>query len=115
VVKSCIAEKGVKPKFTHNLVDLFATAEAAGVPKIDPALVDAVQCSPSVRYDSALIPKLEAVKAHHSALNICGDLARSIQKTTAIVQVDPYEFPLKDISLPGLAVHNSPPAPPFVR
>jgi hypothetical protein len=114
IVKSCITEKGGKPRFIHKLAELFAVAESAGVPKIEPALIEAVQCSADVRYQSTLVPKLEAVKAHHAALAICGDLACGIKKTTALSEVDQYEFPLRGISLPGLALHYSPPAPPFI-
>ncbi len=114
VVKSCILGKGGSPKFIHKLSELFKVAEDAGIPKIGAALIDAVQCSPSVRYDSTLVPKLEAVRAHHAALAICGELAPNIKKTTAQSEVEQYEFPLRDVSLHGLALHYAPPIPPFI-
>ncbi len=114
VVKSCIREKGVIPKKSHNLAGLCATAAAAGVPAVDPLLIEAVRCAADVRYDSTLVKKLEAIEAHYAALTICGELAPIVKRTTAQSGVYDYEFALATNSLQGILLGYKPPEPPFI-
>jgi hypothetical protein len=91
VLKSCILEKGAQHQRSHSLPELAANAVQAGVPTIDSALINTIQCSPSVRYDSTLVSKKEAIDAHYAAVRLCGQLAPIVKKTTAEIRV--HEFP----------------------
>ena len=114
VVKSCILEKGGKPKNIHKLAELFADAELLGVPKCDGALISAIQCSPDVRYDSKLVTKAEAVEAHYAALILCGQLASVVRRTNAESAVNSWQWRTsKEFTLDVLTLGYGPPIAPF--
>jgi hypothetical protein len=113
LIKSCIREKKVTPKKSHDLAGLCATAVAVGVPTVAPALIATIQCDPSVRYDSALVSKLEAVEAHYAALTICSDLAPVVKRTTAQSDSFDYQFHIASGAIPGLVLGHKSGAPPF--
>ena len=112
-IKSCIREKKVIPKKSHDLAGLCSTAVAAGVPAVDPALISAVQCSASVRYDCALVSKNLAVEANYAALKICGALAWVVKRTDGQSDVFEYEFHTAGGPIPGLLLGHSSARPPF--
>lgn len=78
---SCLqaAEKALKifltatgnqfPK-THELHRLVPLAERAGMPTIERAVVDAVQCSPAIRYGDEPTTAFQALGAHIASLRI---------------------------------------------
>jgi hypothetical protein len=91
MLKSCIIEKGGTHGFSHQLTNLASAAGTLGVPAVDPAWITSVQCAASVRYDSSLVSRNDALAAHHSALKIGRALAPVVKKTDA--QIGLKEFP----------------------
>jgi hypothetical protein len=114
MIKSCIRQVNVIPKKSHDLAGLAATAAANGVPAVDPALIALVECSPSVRYDSTMVSKGEAVEAHYAALTICGELAPFVKRTTAQSDAFDYEFHIASGPIPGLLLGHKSGVPPFI-
>ncbi len=107
VVRSCIREMGHTVSHGHGLQDLCEVAERAGSPAIDRTLVAAVECSPSIRYDSTEISKEEALAAHYAALKICGNLALILQRRTTRSAVTPFRIQVSnELSLEGLKLSH---------
>jgi hypothetical protein len=96
VLKSCILEKGSAHQRSHSLAELATAAVLAGVPTINSALINAIQCPPSVRYDSTLVSKREAIDAHYAAVKLCGELAPVIKRTTAEIKIQEFPFPFRN-------------------
>jgi HEPN domain-containing protein len=77
-LKAYISQKGSKPEWSHVLSELAATAESLGLRTVDKPSLELVQCSASVRYQSSLVTKEEAVSAHQAAILICANIATQL-------------------------------------
>src|SRR5581483_11382823 len=74
LLKSFLKSKGMS-KWGHTLSELATEARSAGLPPIRDGLLPDVQCSASVRYESAAVRQDEALKAHYAALSLSSDIA----------------------------------------
>lgn len=114
VLKSFILEKGSTHGKIHKLDELCATASSLGLPETNPALIDAIQCSPSVRYDSSLVTKKQAYTAHEAALIVCGLVAPHIKRSTARAVVRGGRLNVSGMSaIASLRLEYHSPVPPF--
>jgi hypothetical protein len=77
-LKAYISQKGSKAEWIHILSELADTAESLGLRTVDKRSLELVQCSPSVRYQSSLVTKEEAVSAHQAAILICAGIATQL-------------------------------------
>ncbi len=55
---------------THSLKQISKELEKHNIPRIPISLLNNIQCSADVRYDEKLVSMDEAIKAHHSSLDI---------------------------------------------
>ena len=78
LLKAFITEKHQKSPITHNLTKVAEEAEALGLNPVDRTLIAQIQCSPKARYGEESIPLHEAVRAHHSALQISAYVSAQI-------------------------------------
>jgi HEPN domain-containing protein len=88
-LKSYIVQRRSEHKFTHNISELADKAEGLGLRTLDRGTLRAIECLASVRYDTELVSKSEAVGAHKAAISICAEIAsqlpnRSGWKTTIL-------------------------------
>ena len=89
LMKAFLGCRSIPYAYTHKLSDLAALCAEEGL-FLDAALLDSIQCSPSVRYDSKSVSLREAIAAHHNGLRLAGEVARAIlgrkQKVQCTVQ-----------------------------
>lgn len=75
-LKSYLLHAGVEyptsGKKAHDLIHLASLVRGAGGPDFESDLLAMVQCSATVRYDTTLVDRREAARAHHAALEIAG-------------------------------------------
>lgn len=71
LLKSYIKKKGQEPEYVHNLQMLADEANHLGMVKFRPDTIEKIQCKTGVRYGAIPVSLLEAIEAHHAALNIC--------------------------------------------
>lgn len=74
-LKAYITQQGATFKYNHDLAELATAAENVGLPKLNREAINLVQCSASVRYDSALVDTTGAIKAHHAAVFVCATVS----------------------------------------
>ena len=84
LIKSYILQQGATHANIHELAKLFAHAHSLGLPQVDSTIVDAIQCSTSVRYAAALVSKQKSVTAHYAALKVCGEIAPCLRKESRV-------------------------------
>lgn len=114
VLKSFILEKGSTHGKIHKLAELCAAASSLGLPEISPVLIDVIQRSPSVPYDSSLVTKKQAYTAHEAALIVCGLIAPHITRSTAKAVVRGGQLNVSGISaIDALRLEYHSPVPPF--
>ena len=116
VLKSFILEMGGSPAKTHRLDELCRAAQALGLTTVRRSLVDSIQCSPDVRYNSRAVPQNKALNAYHAALVICAAASKHVTRSTArsgVVGRVHFELPGGSL-LDGIILGHSPPVPPFV-
>jgi HEPN domain-containing protein len=80
MVKAYIGVQKKNNVKTHNLFELFELAYNYGLPKISNDLIKAIQCSPSIRYESRNVKFEEVIASHHASLEICKRLSLEIKK-----------------------------------
>jgi hypothetical protein len=114
VIKSYILEKGGIPAKIHKLSELIEHASQLGLPAIGHSLIQAIQCDPNVRYDSALVTKHNALAAHEAALMICGTAAKLMKRSTATAAVRKVQMHINpDVRVGALMLEYHPASPPF--
>lgn len=64
----------------HKLLTLVELAEATGLMSIDRSIVNAVQCSPAIRYGEVPTTALEGFEAHVSSLKIIHHVGTHIKR-----------------------------------
>jgi len=74
-LKAFIRQKGGTFEFTHNLEKLALAAESLGLRAIPRPLLNKIQCPAGVRYGDPEVTQVEAVDAHHAALDMCSGIA----------------------------------------
>ncbi len=74
VMKAAIELHGGSFKFTHELGKLSDSINKAGIPFDDPVLLQAIQCSPAIRYGDEPCTQDEALVAHHASLTLVNRL-----------------------------------------
>ena len=74
-LKAFTKQQGGKIETIHNLEKLALAAESLGLPAIPRPLLKKIQCSAGVRYGEVAVTLVEAVEAHHVALDICSGIA----------------------------------------
>jgi hypothetical protein len=72
-----ISRDRAETKRNHEIDQLATTAELIGLRTVNRPLLKRVQCSPSVRYQSSLVSKDEALTAHRASIAISADIASS--------------------------------------
>lgn len=69
-LKHYIAKRNASFAHVHDLKKLSQQALQYGLPKIDDAVVNSMQCQASVRYEIGRHKLIDVVRAHHGALSI---------------------------------------------
>jgi hypothetical protein len=77
VLKAAIELEGSKYRFGHELIPLCEQLAGLGVTFKWTPLVSNIQCSPGIRYGETSCTREEAVRAHHSSLELVVALARA--------------------------------------
>ncbi|MGH9941168.1 MAG: HEPN domain-containing protein [Pyrinomonadaceae bacterium] len=77
-IKAFLSKMGVTPPFTHDLQRLAIMAASHGLAQLAPADLGKIQCSAEVRYGRIVVSAQEAIEAHHTALKVCSEIARSL-------------------------------------
>jgi hypothetical protein len=75
LLKAYIKKRGQEPEYVHNLKMLADEANRLGMVKFRPDAIEKIQCKAGVRYGAISVSLLEAIEAHHAALNICAGAA----------------------------------------
>jgi hypothetical protein len=70
ILKACALKESGKHPFTHLLEEIIPGLKNKEFSKIQKKDIAAIQCSTNVRYDTKSSTLEDAVKAHHSSLNI---------------------------------------------
>jgi hypothetical protein len=78
LLKFYIEQKGKRFPSTHNLSVLTDEAAALGLPAIDAAVLGAVQCEASVRYEKRNHAVVDVVAANHAVLTIGGTVIQTL-------------------------------------
>lgn len=73
-LKAAIEIRGGIPDRTHKLGELRDDLAQLGVTIATPSLIDAIQCSPSIRYGDEHCTMIEALAAHHAVLRLVVEL-----------------------------------------
>ena len=114
VIKSYILEKGGTHGKIHRLNELCDAAYQVALPHVEATLIDAIQCKPDVRYDSASVSKDKALSAYEAALIVCAVTASLIKRTTAQVGIHDVNIRIgKSMTVNAIMLGHQPPAPPF--
>lgn len=113
IVKSYILEKGSTHRKSHGLAALCADASALGMPSTDPVLIQAIQCTPDVRYDSTLATKDQAIAAHEAALIVCGQIAPLVKRENSASGARDVMVRVGGSVMPALQLWHTPPVPLF--
>jgi hypothetical protein len=114
MIKSYILGKGANHAKIHKLDELCDCASQLGLPAIDKALIEEIQCNADVRYDSTLVTKDKALSANEAALTVCGLAAPFIRRSTAQAATNSVDLSFNGGGLiDGLMLSYQPPAPPF--
>jgi hypothetical protein len=74
-LKSFIVQKGSTHERIHVITELAKQAVNLGLRPIKSELIQVVQCTASVRYDSKLVSRGEAFDAHRAAVLLCAEVA----------------------------------------
>jgi len=77
-IKAYISKTGIIPPFTHDLQRLANLAATHGLPPISPVDLGKIQCAADVRYGRVAVSPQESIEAHHAALKVCAEIARSL-------------------------------------
>ncbi|WP_309663169.1 HEPN domain-containing protein [Sphingomonas sp.] len=72
--KASLDVRGGTPDRTHKLRELRDDLAKFGVTIATPSLIDAIQCSPSIRYGDEPCSMEEALAAHHAVLRLVVEL-----------------------------------------
>lgn len=73
-IKAAIALQGGTFAFTHDLSKLATSLNSLGVAIDVQTLLDAIQCTPGIRYGEEVCSEEEALSAHHSSLELVNGL-----------------------------------------
>lgn len=73
-MKAAIALRGGKFAFTHDLSKLATSLTSLGVDIDVQALLDAIQCTPGIRYGEEACTEDEGLRAHHASLELVNSL-----------------------------------------
>lgn len=77
-LKGFIAAKGGNFPHSHNLQTLATQAETLGLTAIPAHELSKVQCTAAVRYGGIVVTASESVDVYHTAVRICGRIAKEI-------------------------------------
>lgn len=80
-IKAFTKSKGLDFKQVHILREIAIEAEKAGLKPLPRTLLDIVQCSPSIRYESSDQTIKKAVAAQHVAIDLCFEIVQQIIKS----------------------------------
>lgn len=86
IVKAYIKETSGGHKFGHDLTDQASQAASAGLPIIDPALIQDIQCPAGVRYGQPSVSVAEAVAAHHASLRVVAHVVPHLPRRRPLSQ-----------------------------
>lgn len=73
-LKAAIALQGETFPYSHDLTRLATRLIEAGVPVAVQPLVDAIQCTPGIRYGEEACSEAEALAAHQASLELVNTL-----------------------------------------
>lgn len=79
--KAFVKEHHTNAKLGHDLSEIYREAESWGMDKPPQNLIDALQCSPGVRYNEPPTTLEEAVMAHFASLQLVGVAAREVAES----------------------------------
>ncbi|MNV27459.1 hypothetical protein D3C71_1186100 [compost metagenome] len=73
-LKAGLALHGAKFAFTHDLSKLATSLRALGIALDVQPLLDAIQCTPGIRYGEEVCTEAEALEAHQASLELVNSL-----------------------------------------
>jgi hypothetical protein len=111
VIKSYILAKGGTHGKIHKLAELFSNAYELGLPQVDSAVIQAIQCTPDVRYDSKRVNRGKAVAAHCGALEVSGVAAPLMKRLTSESALQSVQICISGTVFNGLMLGFQPMAP----